>query len=232
VTISWGRCSRAQALAVILGLVFAGQLRVAAAGPLEFEQYDDPVLYQLNFDYFGFPDSFEAQRLPRVTVVGYSAWQTICVGSNCADYMQSISEAALTAALIAQNQLTGDQQIAALTNPKKDVRCYVAVPGVSEADAQGVRNTTSQSSPEQKWIAAEAMYRWYAVTTPRVAQALNREIVNGVLAYRVTFADGGSAAYEILMVIPSPVSPALAPIPIPNSERPGSGQPENSGTCG
>ena len=92
-------------------------------------------------------------------------------------------------------------------------------------------NATSASSPEQKWIAAEAMYRWFATTTLRVAQALNREIINGALAYRVTFADGGSAAYQILQVIPTPISPSLSESPIPNTETAGTGSPAPGAVC-
>jgi hypothetical protein len=118
-----------------------------------------------------------------------------------------------------------------VNNVKKDVRCYVQVPGVSESDAAAIRNTTSQSSDVQQWIAAEAMYRWYATTTPGIVQAWNREFINGQLAYRVIFADGGSAAHQILSPIPSFISPALGNVPIPNTQAPGSGQRENGAVC-
>ncbi|GEM_PF-6888624 len=191
----------------------------------------DEILYTVSHDYFGQINSAPAASLPPVEVIGRRVWQTICVGQSCADLLQSISDAQLTAALLRLNQLAPEQVLATLRNPRKDVRCYVPVPGFSPEDAASIHNTTSASSPEQKWIAAEAMYRWFATTTPRVAQALNREIINGALAFRVTFADGGSAAYQILQVIPTPISPSLSESPIPNTETAGTGSPAPGANC-
>lgn len=125
------------------------------------------------------------------------------------------------AALAALMQLAPEEQLAANGDPRRDVRCH---------PSGSVRETTSRSPQEARWIAAESLYKLFFQSLNQ----LNRLRLNPGVVFRVTYADGGKESWLVVNPIPSAISPSLADQPLPpsgNSGAPGDGVPKSGPVC-